>query len=217
MVMSIKNHSKHTFKNGLVLAAVKTQKGLVLFFALIALVAMSLAAAALIRSVDTSVLVAGNLAFKQSSTISADSGLISAMAWVKANGAALNATSAANGYYSTSTALALTAATNATWPNGGAWTDATSRLATGSGLTAGTDTAGNNVRYVVQRMCRATGVASAANCLMGSATTGGNSLSGKSDPELGAATNYSLSPMYRVTARVTGPKNTISYIQAYVY
>ena len=38
------------------------QRGVVLFFALIALVAMSLAAVALIRSVDTSTIIAGNLA-----------------------------------------------------------------------------------------------------------------------------------------------------------
>ena len=42
-----------------------TQRGLVLFFALIALVAMSLAALALVRSVDTSTLISGNLAFRQ--------------------------------------------------------------------------------------------------------------------------------------------------------
>ena len=47
----------------------KSQKGVVLFFALIALVAMSLAAAALVRSVDSGVLVAGNLAFKQSAIL----------------------------------------------------------------------------------------------------------------------------------------------------
>jgi type IV pilus assembly protein PilX len=221
MAMSTKNHSKQNSKNVLVLAMAKTQRGLVLFFALIALVAMSLAAAALIRSVDTSVIVAGNLAFKQSATTVGDSGMVAAMDWVRGNSAALTATSAGNGYYSTSATLVLTAAEGAAWPSGGAWTNATSRLATGSGFPAATPgydpITGNTVRYVIERMCRATGAATAANCLMGSASTGGNSLSGKTDPELGALTNYSLSPMYRVTARVTGPKNTISYIQAYVY
>jgi len=51
------------------------QRGVVLFFALIALVVMSLAAVALIRSVDTNTLIAGNLAFKQAATSSGDSGL----------------------------------------------------------------------------------------------------------------------------------------------
>jgi type IV pilus assembly protein PilX len=219
--MIAKNNSMQKASKKLMLVAVNTQKGVVLFFALIALVAMSLAAAALIRSVDTSVVVAGNLAFKQSATTIGDSGMVSAMDWVRTNPTALNATAAANGYYATSTTLTLTAAEGATWPSGAAWTDATSELATGSGFPAATPgfdpVTGNTVRYVVERMCRGAGAATAANCLMGSASTGGNSLSGKSDPELGAVTNYSLSPMYRVTARVAGPKNTISYIQAYVY
>ena len=41
------------------------QRGVVLFIALIVMVAMSLAAIALFRSVDTANLVAGNQAFKQ--------------------------------------------------------------------------------------------------------------------------------------------------------
>ncbi|MFW5431826.1 MAG: hypothetical protein ACKE5M_05520 [Methylophilaceae bacterium] len=202
----------------------KSQKGLVLFFALIALVAMSLAAAALIRSVDTSVLVAGNLAFRQSATISADSGLVSASDWIVANSAALNNTSAANGYYATSADLSavlpiggLAAAEGATWTSGDAWTDTTSRLAVGNGLAAGADSAGNTIRYVVQRMCRTAGTATTASCLMGSTAAEGNSLGSTGEQGLGAGTNDALSPMYRVTARVAGPKNTVSYIQAYIF
>jgi Tfp pilus assembly protein PilX len=222
MVMNKKHHTQHHLKNGLKYRIAKVQKGFVLFFALIALVVMSLAAAALIRSVDTGVIVAGNLAFKQSATAMGDTGMVSAMTWIQGNAASLNATSAANGYYETSTTgMILTRDGGGTWPSGQAWSDATSKLATGSGFpvaTPGFDpVTGNTVRYVIERMCRATGAASAASCLMGSASTGGNSLSGKTDPELGAITNYSLSPMYRITTRVTGPKNTISYIQAYVY
>ena len=52
----------------------RKQKGLVLFLALIALVAMSLAAAALVRSVDSGILAAGNLAFKQAAIMSAETG-----------------------------------------------------------------------------------------------------------------------------------------------
>ena len=217
--MSTKNLIQRRSKNGVVYMTNKAQKGLVLFVALIALLIISLAAATLIRSVDTGVLVAGNLAFKQSATISADNGLVSAMSWIKNNGANLTTNSLANGYYaSTASALALTSA--GSWPDGNpAWSASNSAMATGSGITAGVDTAGNSIRYVVQRMCRNTGSPNAvpAHCLFGIATTGGNSMSGKSDPELGALPSYSTSPMYRVTARVTGPKNTISYIQAYVY
>lgn len=224
--MTTKYCTKRQFKHGLKHSVVKAQKGVVLFFALIALVVMSLAAAALIRSVDTSVIVAGNLAFKQSATVVADTGMVSAMNWIQTNSGALNSTSAANGYYNNSkTGITLTSGTGNTWTGGlHAWSADSSALAIGSGFLTGSpgldQITGNTVQYVIERMCRnvsATFAATAADCLMGSAATGGNSLSNKTDPELGAVVNYSLSPMYRITTRVTGPKNTISYTQAYVY
>ena len=64
--------------------AYHAEKGVVLFIALIALVVMSLAAVALIRSVDTNTLIAGNLGFKQSATVSADSGVETAITWLNA-------------------------------------------------------------------------------------------------------------------------------------
>ena len=222
MVMITKHRTQRRFANCARVTAVRLQRGVVLFFALIALVVMSLAAAALIRSVDTSVIVAGNLAFKQSTTIVGDAGIVSAMDWIQNNGGALTSTSATNGYYDNSTTgMVLTRVTNGTWPSGQAWTNATSKLATGSGFATGSpgidQVTQNTVRYVIERMCRATGTATAANCLMGTAIASGNSLSGKTDPELGASVNYSLSPMYRITTRVDGPKNTVSYVQAYAY
>jgi Tfp pilus assembly protein PilX len=75
----------------------KSQNGLVLFIALIALVAMSLAAAALIRSVDSGVLVAGNLAFKQSAIMSAETGIARAYRFINESGDA--ALEASNGGY----------------------------------------------------------------------------------------------------------------------
>lgn len=49
------------------IAAIRRQRGVVLFVALIAMVVMSLAGVALIRSVDTAGSVAGNLAFREAS------------------------------------------------------------------------------------------------------------------------------------------------------
>ena len=69
---------------------------------------MSLAAVALIRSVDTSTVIAGNLASKQSATTSADSGIETALDWMDgiADLTTLNSDSAINaalGYYATQT------------------------------------------------------------------------------------------------------------------
>ncbi len=56
-----------------------------LIFALLTLVALSLAAVALVRSVDTSTTVIGNLGFKQDSTFYAGQAAEEAIAWLNAN------------------------------------------------------------------------------------------------------------------------------------
>ena len=61
------------------------QRGVVLFIALIVLVAMALAGIALVRSVDTGILVAGNIAFKQGATNAGDQGLEAARTWLVTN------------------------------------------------------------------------------------------------------------------------------------
>ncbi len=190
------------------------QRGVVLFIALIALVAMSLAAVALIRSVDTNTIIAGNLAFKQAATASADSGLESAITWVAgsiiANASGLDADLTANGYYSTSTADAKTLAA------------ASNTLAAGTGIgpplyPAGTDSSGNSIRYVVQRMCSATGPASKATCLYGAPSSSTFSQAVKDATQAGALITLGDSVMYRITTSVAGPKNTVSFTQAFVY
>ena len=63
----------------------RAQSGVVLFIALIILVAMTLAGIALMRSVDTNVLIAGNLAFRQATTLAGDWGIEEARSWLTAN------------------------------------------------------------------------------------------------------------------------------------
>ena len=71
-------------------AAARAQRGVILFIALIVLVAMSLAGIALMRSVDTNVLIAGNLAFRQATTNMADVGVEAARSWLSTNTGVLN-------------------------------------------------------------------------------------------------------------------------------
>jgi Tfp pilus assembly protein PilX len=193
------------------------QRGAALFIALIMLAAMIMAAVALIRTVDTSMVIAGNLAFKQASTSSADIALSNASDWIATtattDAAALEADSAGDGYYATSTGLNLT--DDATWV-----ADA-SKLASGSCCTdptnPGTDSSGNQIRYVIQRMCKDTGAATSEKCLFGAATTSSSSQAVKDATEAGGIVTLSASPMYRVTVRVSGPRNTVSYVQGFLY
>ena len=186
------------------------QTGVVLFIALIALVVMSLAAVALIRSVDTNTMIAGNLAFKQAAISSADSGLETAIGWLATKAAsggdtAFDADDTANGFYSTSAADAKTLSA------------ASTKLATGTQITAGQDTSGNTVRYVVQRLCRTTGAANTGSCLYGAPTDPTGTKGVKDASEAGGPSAAGTSVMFRVTVSVAGPKNTLGFIQAYVY
>lgn len=181
------------------------QKGLVLFIALIALVVMSLAAVALIRSVDTNTIIAGNLGFKQSATVSADSGVETAITWLANNQSALNSDSTSSGYYATFAGDAK------------GLVDASAVVATGTGIDAGKDESGNTITYVIQRMCKNAVASDSTHCLFGPPGEDTNAFSNcdASNPCLNSAPSDSL--MFRVTSRVSGPKNTVSYTQAFVY
>lgn len=198
------------------------QRGVVLFFTLIALVAMSLAAVALIRSVDTSTLIAGNLAFKQSATTSGDAGVEAAVTWMAAIEAANNAINVLNdpahpfnitdlaarpGYHSSADpALDITA--DATWDDV-------------NNVLVGTDGSGNTVRYIIQRMCRiANQPIQNANCLFSGALEDNNGQSIPLPQEVCEGAGCPVAgqtPQIRITSRATGPKSTVSYVQAFVY
>lgn len=185
------------------------QRGAVLFIALIVLVAMSLAGIALIRGVDTANLIAGNLAFKQNATHGGDWGVEQARAWLQGQPATslYNDDAATKRYYAAmQTGLDFTA-TDPTKPDFD-WDN--------NSFSAGPDPAGNpEVRYVIHRMCDLAGNPGSVNCVRTSTggTTGGTQ---------GGATygGYALPTTsqiyYRITARVTGPRNTVSYVQVMV-
>lgn len=198
-----------------------SQQGLVLFVALIALVVMSLASVALIRSVDTSSQITGNLAFKQSTSISSSFGL-EAMADTVGSQLKTYAfnNDPSNGYYAVCTTFDKTAATGQC--NGenlvadATWSDANSKLANGAGIADGKDPYGNTIRYIVERMCNQAGASNLDNCLMASTPTDSSSknVGGLNIPIL-APVPEPL-PLYRVTVRIAGPKNTVTYVQAFV-
>jgi type IV pilus assembly protein PilX len=174
-----------------------------------------------VRSVDTSTLISGNLAFQRSATSSGDAGTEAAIAWLATVEAAntstnvlndpahpFNGDDAAKGYYSSlDTAKSLTS-------GGFLWTDADSKL-------VGTDSSGNAVRYIVQRMCRNPNVpVKDAGCLFSGAVqdTSGQNVPLPQEICKGAGCPVAgQTPQLRITSRTDGPKNTRSYVQAFVY
>ncbi|MGH8729016.1 MAG: pilus assembly PilX family protein [Burkholderiales bacterium] len=194
----------------------KAERGVVLFIALIVLVAMSLAAVALTRSVDTGAVVAGNLAFKQGALQETNLGVEAAVAALSGPLAGVGATNndvAAQNYYATTqqsdTRGIPTALTNLAAPaTPGAATGFANEIHDG---TAGKTATGNTIRYVVDRMCTTAGAASAANCNM--------SYPFKAEPcvDISAGcTPPEQVPMYRVSVRVDGPRNTLTYTQVFL-
>jgi len=184
------------------------QRGAVLFIALIVLVAMTLAGIAAVRSVDTTVQIAGNLAFKQSTTFGADRAIETARTWLVGQTAAgaLFANNTASGYYAATPTTGPGLETP--WRNYD-WTNLSIPV-------AGTDAAGNSARFVIHRVCNQTGdpnsVATGISCLISLTTTSSGSGKGAGRQGVtGSTLNY-----YRVTVRVTGPRNTISYVQSMI-
>lgn len=177
------------------------QRGVVLFIALIVLVAMTLAGIAMVRSVDTANIVAGNLAFRQQTISAGDGGIQAAFAWLAAQSEAdliNDGDPATTGYYSSSQEL--------DWFNDDTW----------DGGVTYTDPEGNTVSYIIQRMCDTPNIPqSNAQCARVTSSTGGAVTGGSM--RVGAPVYLSNPQLaYRITARVVGPRNTVSVVQSMV-
>lgn len=206
------------------------QRGVVLFLTLIALLAMSLAAVALIRSVDTSAMILGNLAFKASAKTSADAGFQAAINEVRAFQAAyvpaapirveldpLHPLSRTNlpvnpGYYSDFNP-ALLDTPPLFYRNPAAW-----NAANGS-VVLPPDGSGNTVQYIIQRMCRYANTASNfADCLYGVPPQSGESLEIKSaDSTCVGCPKPGQSAQTRVTVKSTNSTGAVSYVQGFIF
>ncbi len=181
-----------------------SQRGAVLMVVLVALVAMLVSVIALSRSMDTHHLVAGNLAFRNSTLHSSDAGVRGAVTFLESTvgTARLNTTAEDDGYY------AVLAEPN--------WDDETFWSQCAGCTVSAADGAGNRIQYVVHRMCSSQGNTNAAgnSCsLLTAAPTAANGGSFAADAFnfAGVAQNY-----YRISVRVLGPRNTSTLVQTFV-
>lgn len=184
------------------------ERGVVLLVALIILVIMTLAGIALMRSVSTSGIIAGNLAFQQSATHSADVGVETAVSFLEGSSATTLQTSDLTGA-TRYVAHRQDPAPGQSWDN--FWANSINPAAIN---TLAADPAGNTVSYVIHRLCNGDGVAitgvacSASPLDVGSAgnSKGGGVVALISPPQI----------YYRITTRVGGPRNTSSFVQVVV-
>src|SRR5262249_3227855 len=192
------------------------ERGAALLIALVILVALTMAGIAMMRSVDTATLVAGNIGFRQATINAADQGIQGAYNYIYPRMAALSGQKtddAANGFTGI-TPLGeapdwYLSSSNAGWANAvscNGTTPATACTSFGPGGSA-VDSAGNNVTYVIHRLCDASGTVCGQTQANPSTATGGVDMS---------SPNFFVPPPsqhYRVTVRVNGPRNSVAYVQ----
>lgn len=185
------------------------QSGVVLIIALIVLVAMTLAGIALMRSVDTNNLIAGNLAFQQAATRSGDAGVEAAIAFLAgASAATLEADSSGNGYAANGSAGSHSPAAGQSWDAYWIATLAARKFDLNNGAA---DEAGNKISYVIDRMCNnAGGKTSGGSCIASPVVTAATGNNENQEIQLNAPSVV----YYRITVRIVGPRNTVSYVQA---
>lgn len=197
------------------------QHGVVLMIALIVLVALTIGGIALVRSVDTTSIIAGNLAFQQSTTLSGESGIEDAIRTFieTSTPAALESDDLTKGYVASTPAAGNPANWDTYWtttlnPNPVARPVAV-KTCVDRVCTLPTDAAGNTVSYTIQRLCQTAGPAKdlPTGCASNDrkAFQTGGSLTSGARPYTTVVQYY-----YRVTARIVGPRNTSSYIQTIV-
>lgn len=195
------------------------QKGVVLLISLIMLVAMTLAAIALMRSVDTANMVAGNLAFQQASYNVADTGTEQAITYMKTTVtvAQLNcditvAGMCPEGYKSKHEAYLEPPTSGVTWDDYWNSMAASPGVHALSGLPSGYSGA-----FVIEALCddiaHLVCSTSSVTTITGTAE-GGNQ--GASNIVISNGTVTTSVPYYRITTRVEGPRNSVGYVQTVI-
>ena len=198
------------------------ERGVVLFVALLVMVALSLAGIALIRSSDTATIVAGNLSFTQAAANAVDRSMeqaIEALFDPVANLTLANPVIAnkrvdllAQNYYA-----CVQGVGGGCIPANSPIPEIPTVLATrtnfaGAGLNATLipdDGAGNKSYYVIERMCANSGEPVGTNCNLSSLSLGADAGTQHYEGLVRPGGAF-----FRVTVRVEGPRNTVAYAQA---
>jgi type IV pilus assembly protein PilX len=183
------------------------QGGVIMIITLIALAILMIGGVALVRSFDTSMLLSGNLAFKRDLVNQGERGMAQAITLLSSGALASDATRQANALGSNYSATAL--ASDAHGIPVVLFNDNATFTAT---YTAGDITdAAVTIRYVIDRQCATTGPASVATCITTTRTAADKS---GSDFLIRKKAGGGNRPVYRISVRVTGPRNTQAYLQS---
>ncbi len=193
----------------------RRQSGVVLIITLIVLVAMMLAAISLIRSVDTTNIIAGNLAFHSAATDAADVGVQQAAQLLSTVAIARNLfcdqtlpppAGCPKGYRSRIEPHLEPPYPNTTWES--YWNNISVNA-----QSVANPPAGYAVDYVVERMCD--NATAGATCSQAVPIADRTCASGGGSKDQPTTQCPPITPVYyRVTVRSAGPRNTVSYVQS---
>ena len=196
----------------------RRQHGVVLAVVLVVLVVMMLGSVSLLNSIDTSALLSGNIGFKRDSINSAARGLDAAFKKLKQGGIKASQDSIVGCPPPANTGTACSAA--ATWAANGFYPRMLESDENGVPLIlknkALFDTKfskakivvndKNEVRFLIERMCETYGPSSRVTCVLSSDSPfGGDGWAEKP--------GSTASPLYRVTVRTDGVRNSQTYAQ----
>jgi type IV pilus assembly protein PilX len=184
-----------------------SQSGIIVVFTLIAVVLLLIASVALVRSFDTSLNIAGNMGFKRDLVNQSERGIARAVSGMSIGGALADETlrqnnAPAENYSATTLASDLHGIPNILI-NDNDWA--------ASGTMTMLDITDTNsqirIRYVIDRLCVDFGPATPASCAVSvPIPTGGSD-----------ALNRPIAntlPVYRISVRIRGPRNTQSFVQS---
>lgn len=200
------------------------ERGVVLLFCLIVLVILLAGGVAIVRSMNTSLAGAGNLAFKRDLLNQGEAAVSQVMQSFMTGGALASSTATANSLpaanYSavelkTNTRGVPLVLLNKTWVAG-------ADIADGSFLPTGADLPGRvvsgtnsdvSIRYVIDRLCNASGTFTALGNTRCVYTPSNTQITGGSSQR--APDNLALPApaLYRLTIRVDGPRDTQVFMQ----
>ena len=196
----------------------QTQQGIVLLYGLIVLAIMLIGAAAMVRSMNTSLVTAGNIGFKRDLTNQAERAAATALALLESGALktvlSRQSASTANNYSATILATNAQGLPNVLLAD----TTFTTVGVVTNDITV-TDQA-ITLRWVIDRLCVNTGVAEASHCTMANdpspAGGSGSDLINAIDTTSGGAGALAQRVVYRVSVRVTGPRSTQAFFQTTV-
>lgn len=191
----------------------RTEGGFTLIIVLVVLVAMMMAVVSLVSSVNTANMVAGNMAFRQAALHAGDVGTETAITWLEQatrnnGGITLWEDAPSAGYHAQQ--LGPDRGHNQTWDD---YWKSTPDL---NPVTLAKDPeTGNTVSYVIHRLCNGKGdpTGGFTNCALAPIPTPntGNTHDADTVPIVISEQQY-----YRITSRIDGPRNTVSYVQTIV-